>query len=189
MKNTQKGFICPAIFRTKTLRDDKRGRVGVTERAAKGFTLIELLVVVLIIGVLAAVAVPQYQKAVLKSRYTQLQIWGRTLFNAQQVFFMANGKYATTFDELDIDLQGTLSEGKKKVSTGKAYCEFNGDYPEFFCNIVPSQSLTLLVAYQAKTILCRAYSETAKNICLSMGGIYRGVGSTGYTDYYLYRES
>ena len=68
----------------------------------QAFTLIELLVVVLIIGILAAVALPQYQKAVEKSRATQLMTSVKSLSEAQEVYHMSSGNWATSYDELDI---------------------------------------------------------------------------------------
>ena len=75
-----------------------------------GFTLIELLVVVLIIGILAAIALPQYQRVVEKSRMAEAITILRSIANANQVFFMANGRYAkqNEIELLDISVPGAV---------------------------------------------------------------------------------
>ena len=74
-----------------------------------GFTLIELLVVVLIIGILAAIALPQYQKAVARSRAAEALVMLAALEQAQQLHYMANGKYTTNLSSLDIQIKDSSS--------------------------------------------------------------------------------
>ena len=90
--------------RIKTLRDDGLTTHSCTPNVfyttAHGFTLIELLVVVLIIGILASVAVPQYTKAVEKSRAAGVIQKVKSLQNAVDMYLLANDWPTVQFTNL-----------------------------------------------------------------------------------------
>ena len=76
----------------------------------KGFTLLELLVVVLIIGILATIALPQYKMAVGKTKFSELKTITKAVQQSAQRYYMTNGTYNLKAKDLDLDLDITGGE-------------------------------------------------------------------------------
>ena len=72
----------------------------------KGFTLIELLVVVLIIGILASIAIPQYFKVVEKARVAEAMSLISSVKSAEERYLARGGVYTSDFTQLDIMYNG-----------------------------------------------------------------------------------
>ena len=122
----------------------------------RAFTLIELLVVILIIGVLAAVALPQYQKSVLKSHTVEAMVTLNAVEQAQKVYYLEHGTY--TDDPSLLDIQTTVPFWAYRTNWANI-------------RITPNLSLEWVWSSSPVQHRCIASNEQAHAVCQSLGGV------------------
>ena len=74
------------------------------KNSRSGFTLIELLVVVVVIGILAAIAIPKFQNTKGKANAASLSSDLRNLATAEESYFYDNGSYTSNLSAMNVNL-------------------------------------------------------------------------------------
>lgn len=144
-----------------------------------------MLVVVLIIGILAAVAMPQYEQAVLKSRLGAIMPNVKTLASALEQYYMANGEYP--YDDvtsLDISISGCSVAGGSNTCENAVYDYMNGPTFQPVGGFLTKQQGLAYLQFLSRgepadkrgTRECWADSSSnaANRVCRSLGGVKNG---------------
>lgn len=165
------------------------GRPLVRDNMKKqGFSLAELLIVVLIIGILTAVAVPAYKKAVFRSYLTQGMPLAQHIAKEAEIFYMANGRWPY-IDELGVKEKETAhysvycanGNGEEADKSNCGLVAVSGRDPYYggivtiFISNLPDKVWEDGSATQNYKHLCiadtyRPIAAFTKSICLSFGG-------------------
>ena len=145
---------------------------------SRGFTLIELLVVVLIIGILASVALPQYTKAVEKSRAAEALTVVRAIKVANEAYFMANGSYSNDLNDLDIQIPGKdgnyNSVPRKESSLFSFAASANvagvGSVVALGNRFPLATKYIIFALPNRDNFYCKFYGPEGETLCKSLGG-------------------
>lgn len=151
------------------------GRLG-------GFTLIELLVVVLIIGILSAIALPQYRLAVEKSRVSEAMTVIKSIAQAREVYRLANGELPSYFRDIDIQIPGEEDDEGMCMNTKNWRYYIDVNSTDAGRNNVSDENYYVISYYLpsdsdtavAGKFTCSAYGDFPDKICKSLGGKQRG---------------
>lgn len=161
----------------------------------KGFTLIEMLIVVLIIGILAAIALPQYQVARDKAKFATIKDAARVLKEANERYYLMYQKYTGEIDDLDVSLPYT---SKTRYESSATYTKLRFDWGA--CFILPISYTYCTISspdvgyflfydrqYQGrKACYSKVNDERAARLCRKETGKTEREGTSSTYDFYFY---
>ena len=150
----------------------------------KGFTLIELLVVVLIIGILAAMAMPQYFKAVERSRMTEADTLLGSIAQSQRRKFLQTNRFAQNYKALDVSpkdsngttyyTKGTAGNGFMVVLSGTGFRDGQATATRVAAGSATGNlqyRYSLVRYYQGDNVQCNGANAAGQELCADFCGI------------------
>lgn len=93
-----------------------------TFKTQSGFTLIELMIVVVILGIIAAVALPSYRESVVATRRSDGMILMNQILQAQERYFVNNMTYSADLTDLGYTTAGNIESEKGFYRVSAAAC-------------------------------------------------------------------
>ncbi len=170
--------------------------INIKNKNYKGFTLIEILLAVLIIGILAAIALPQYKIVVGKAEFKKYQTIVSSLRTTYNAYLLVHSEGTQKFEELSITISSDFKSNNKGnhmykcVDNGKIFCcmssnQYNSSNSHW-SSMIACGNIDLSIYYTESLTdpygqatdsrgicLAQENNEKANKICASFGNKYK----------------
>lgn len=130
------------------------GRPMSTQR--RGFTLIELLIVVVIMGILAALAIPKFQATKGKAHFAGMRSDLRNLTTAEEAYFYDHARYTTSLDSMLVTpTHGDVVTVVEATATGWSATSNNPESWPHFCALFLGDAAPIAPATVGGVVACQ----------------------------------